>query len=238
MSFEKNTVDSLKEYAIRYKKILLGFLYIVLFFVGKNLYNKWNFWVFNKSLVTVNQQVNDESFGGLNKFFSQNFSKIIGHRSIFVASYFYTNAIKLLMIRFKNKENLIKLINEGQWVVLKKSISSMDNKDQRAIMETIDNLENLYQFVLKRKPYISVLNGKYIHQQGELLNVLVFIHITSRENKDVVREFFHKSCLHLSIYSTYTKFLFQTAINPREPMNMEIYSDNTKGNLLKKFINF
>jgi hypothetical protein len=239
MSFEKNTVDFLKEYVLRYKKILYWFFAIIAFLIVKNIYNKFSFWSFNNHLNDTEKTIKSRKISApLNKFFKGNFSYIISHRTIFVMAYTYSNGIKLLMEQFKNDKQIMGLIDKGQWTLIMNLLKekSMDNKE--TILDLLKNLEKIYGFVLKRKPYICVLNSKHVHSHGELLNLLVFVHITEREKPDTIIEFFHRACLHISLYKTYTKFLFYKSTNPQLSMHMDIYNDNTNGNLLKKFINF
>jgi hypothetical protein len=97
MSFEKNTVDFLKEYFIRYKRILYGFFGVVIFIISKNLYNKYSFWSFNQNLIKTEKAIENNDIVHLNQFFNKNFSHIISHRTIFVMNYTYGNGIKLLV---------------------------------------------------------------------------------------------------------------------------------------------
>ena len=225
--------------------------------VVKNLYNKYSFWSFNRNLNFVEKELNRENIPAaefeqafdkmyintlrLNNFFNKYFSYLISHRTIFTMAYTYSNGIKLLKQIFKNQVQYTNLIDKGQWNELAEAIKNSKNIKKENLqnqLQLIKNLEKIYQFTLKKIPYNCVLNAKYIHHHGELLNVLVFIHITQREKPEVITKFFHDGCLHLSIYKTYTKFLFYKSVHPQSSMDMDIYNDNTKGNLLKKFINF
>ena len=83
MAFEKNTVDFLKEYMIRYKKILLGLLTIIGFLMVKNFYNEYVFFVFNKDLENLNNNLlKKNSFKIINKFYEKHSSFIINHKNI------------------------------------------------------------------------------------------------------------------------------------------------------------
>jgi hypothetical protein len=234
MSFQKNTVDFLKDYIIRYKKILLGMVIISAIIIGNKLYQQYTFWQFNKSLTKVIQQLPNNSYDYLNKFFSQYNSVIINSRSIFVLGFCYLKYIQLLLTTFKNNPKIIQLIYDGQWMEIKKNYSITDKE----ILKSLDNLEKIYQFTLKKIPYNCVLNSKDLNLFGENLNLLVFMHIIKREPVATIKNFYHKCGLHISLYCNYTKILYASVVNPRENQSLFIYNENNLGNLLKKIINF
>lgn len=236
MAFEKNTVDFLKEYAIRYKKILYGILILIGFLISKNLYNKYSFFRFNQSITQVNEGIINNSLDSLNIFYDKHFSKIINHKSIFVASYVYINGIKILYKKLPQK--LHNFVDEGRWIDLSKTIESIDIQDKNHILNHLKILENIYQFTKKRIPYTCVLNSKDIHYYGEILNVIILIHMVHREKIDDVTYFYHKGCLHVSLYKTYTAMVYNYYLNPKNSLDMNIFPSKTKINLLKKFLNF
>jgi hypothetical protein len=236
MAFEKNTVDFLKEYAIRYKKILYGFLGFIGFLVSKNLYNKYSFFMFNKNLEVLNQGINQNSLEDLNKFYNKYSSSLINHQSIFVLGYVYTNGITILYKKINEKYH--HLIDNGQWMELYRALEASSMKDKKEILDHIKILEKIYQFTVKRIPYNCILNSRDVHYYGEILNVLILIHMTHRESKEKVTYFYHKACLHTSLYKTYTNSIYNYFLNPKNSLNMTIFSSKTKNNLLKKFLNF
>jgi hypothetical protein len=129
-------------------------------------------------------------------------------------------------------------IHNGQWVQLNNEIKklSIENKDD--IIKNINHLEKIYQFTKKRTPYNSVLNSKDIHYYGEILNTLILIHMTEREAKNTIINFYHKGCLHLSLYKSYNNLIYNSFLNSNHSLNMPIFSNKNKINLLKNFINF
>lgn len=235
MSFQKNTVDFLKDYAIRYKKILLTILGIAIFILSSKLYQEYSLWQFNKNLNVVNKQIDKvNNFQHLNKFFNKYNSKWINHRSIFILGFCYLKYIEILLKEFSNNKEIKALIESGQWMKIK-SIYKGSNGD---LIKTLDNLEQIYQFTLKNVPYHSVLNGKDLNFYGEVLNLLIFIHVIQREKQEKIIYFFHKGCLNVSLYCNYTKILYTSVIDPTSKSDLFIYNDNNISNLIKKIINF
>ena len=241
---EKSTIEYLKGYIIRYKKILLSLAWILIFFIGMKVYNQYEQNIFNTSFLQTqeilkNSKNFNEKIQQVYNFFKKNNSYLINHKKIFVLKYTYFANMSILKEIFKKDNHITQLIDEGQWIVLEKIIKDnpkIDNKEK--ILLSLNILEKIYQYTKKNNPYSSVLNGKYLNYSGEILNTFIFYHMIHREKKEISINFFHRNCLQLSLFNYFNKILYSIHLDNNNSSRLNISEDQDTKNLLKKFINW
>jgi hypothetical protein len=201
-----------------YKYYLLALFLFVSLAVSGRIYKKINQVLFSYRIKSLNTLLLTKKYTAIIKIFKSHDSYWIDTKSLFVKSFFY---MKFMEILSQEMPKHIQLIQEGQWHHLSKEIDKMPESDTKKDLKNMANiLETIYQFVKDKRPYSCALSPKEVDYYGEILNLMILLHMGYRENKMALITFYSAVSLQSSLFPSFANIIYNSFLNPKDPRDL------------------
>ena len=210
-----------RKFLNQYKYFLMVLISILSLQGGVLIYQKVNHVIFISKIKKLDLLLEKKQYKEVIKIFNGNNSYWINTKSLFVKSLFYLKFMEILEketpLLVKGMPQNLQLIREGRWLQLSQELEKLPITDlQKDLIKISGCLEKIYQSTIKKIPYTCALSPKEMDYYGEILNLMILLHMSYREDKMALIFFYSTASMQSSLFPSFAKVIYNRVLSPKD----------------------